>query len=69
MEFPAINTKYLKPVYFIKGEKSNYINQDNFEALDNYFPNNKIIEIKNAGHWVHADNPVDFYNTIQTILK
>lgn len=68
MEFPTVNKQFLAPVYFIKGEKSNYINQDNFEALDVYFPNNKIIEIKNASHWVHADNPVDFYKSIQTIF-
>jgi len=54
--------------YFIKGEHSNYINQDNFEACDLFFPNNKIIEIKHAGHWIHADNPTGFLDVIENIL-
>jgi len=24
------------------------------------FPNSKIITIQNAGHWLHAENPIDF---------
>lgn len=24
--------------------------------------------IKNAGHWVHADNPADFLSTLEKIL-
>lgn len=25
--------------------------------------------IKNAGHWVHADNPSDFLAALETILQ
>ena len=41
---------------FFKGEKSNYINnidiKEKFEKFNNY----KIINIPNAGHWIHIDN-------------
>lgn len=41
---------------FFKGEKSNYINNidigEKFEKFNNY----KIINIPNAGHWIHIDN-------------
>jgi len=41
---------------FFKGEKSNYINnidiREKFEKFNNY----KIINIPNAGHWIHIDN-------------
>jgi len=69
MDFPKSESVFQGKTYFIKGETSNYINQDNFEACDQYFPDNKIIEIKNAGHWVHADNPSGFLETIISILK
>ena len=69
MDFPKSESVFQGKTYFIKGETSNYINQDNFEACDQYFPGNKIIEIKNAGHWVHADNPTGFLETIIYILK
>jgi pimeloyl-ACP methyl ester carboxylesterase len=68
MDFPNMHTQFLGNTYFIKGENSNYINQDNFEACDKYFPNNKLIEIKDAGHWVHADNPTTFLEKIQSLL-
>jgi pimeloyl-ACP methyl ester carboxylesterase len=68
MDFPKIEKQFLGNTYFIKGEHSNYINQDNFEACDLYFPNNKIIEIKHAGHWIHADNPTGFVEAVTNIL-
>jgi len=41
---------------FFRGEKSNYINnidiKEKFEKFNNY----KIINIPNAGHWIHIDN-------------
>ena len=68
MEFPKTDKVFLGTTYFIKGENSNYINQDNFEACDKYFPNHKIIEIQNAGHWVHADNSKDFLEALRNII-
>ncbi|MDR2206527.1 MAG: alpha/beta fold hydrolase [Flavobacteriaceae bacterium] len=54
---------------FISGENSDYIlPQDGF-LIKQQFPNSKIVKIKNAGHWVHADNPKDFTETVKTFLK
>ena len=51
---------------FLRGELSNYIGADDLALIDAHFPNNKIVTIKNGGHWLHVDNPTDFYNeTIQ----
>ena len=41
-------------------KKSNYINDSNINSLINQFPRYKIVEIQNAGHWVHAENLNDF---------
>ena len=68
MDFLKTEKVFVEKTYFIKGKNSNYINQDNFEACDKYFPNHEIIEIKNAGHWVHADQPEEFLEKINTIL-
>ena len=69
MDFPTLSTTFLNHTYFIKGEFSNYLNQDNFDTCDRYFPDNSLIEIKNAGHWVHADNPIDFTQKLMSILS
>ncbi len=53
---------------FIAGEKSNYIlPQDGF-LIKQQFPNSKIIQIPNAGHWVQAENPKDFNNAVKAFL-
>ena len=54
---------------FIAGEKSNYIlPQDEF-LIKQQFPNAKIVKIKNAGHWVQAENPIDFTVAVKSFLK
>ncbi len=54
---------------FISGEKSNYIlPQDEFQ-IKQQFPNSSIITIKNAGHWVQAENPKDFNEVVKDFLS
>jgi pimeloyl-ACP methyl ester carboxylesterase len=53
---------------FIKGEKSDYINASNFSEIIDLFPNNQLVEIPNAGHWVHADEPVKFTDAVLKFL-
>jgi len=45
------------PVIFLKGERSEYINPDNFRKITRIFPSAELKIIKNAGHWLNADNP------------
>ena len=49
---------------FIRGEKSNYIVEDDFQNIYDQFPNSEIETIYDAGHWVHAENPFSFYNMV-----
>jgi pimeloyl-ACP methyl ester carboxylesterase len=56
------------PTLFVKGENSDYINPDNYVDMNELFPNNHVIEIKGAGHWVHADNPTDFTAEVLNFL-
>ena len=54
---------------FISGEKSNYIlPQDEFQ-IKQQFPNSSIVTIKNAGHWVQAENPTDFNKVVKDFLS
>ena len=54
---------------FISGEKSNYIlPQDEF-LIRQQFPNSSIVTIKNAGHWVQAENPKDFNELVKDFLS
>lgn len=56
------------PVLFVKGGKSDYMfNADN-KLINEMFSNAKIVTIPEAGHWVHADKPVEFFNIVNTFL-
>jgi pimeloyl-ACP methyl ester carboxylesterase len=64
----ALNAEKLQ-VLFIKGENSNYIMDDDKRLIRNYYPNAVIKTIANAGHWVQAEQPKEFFNTVIGFLK
>lgn len=45
------------PVLFLKGENSDYLPSADFGKILKLFPSAEFRIIKNAGHWLHADNP------------
>ena len=60
---------YSGETLFIAGEKSNYIlPQDEFQ-IKQQFPNASVVTIKNAGHWVQAENPTDFNEVVKDFLS
>jgi pimeloyl-ACP methyl ester carboxylesterase len=59
---------YSGETLFIAGEKSHYIlPQDEFQ-IKQQFPNSSVVTIKNAGHWVQAENPTDFNEVVKNFL-
>jgi len=63
------NSIYHKDTLFLRGANSNYIeNVDEF-LIKKQFPNSEIQTIKNAGHWLHAENPKDFYNKVMNFIS
>jgi len=57
------------PTLFIRGDQSNYILESDFEEIKQKFPSSKIVTIKNAGHWVHAEQQDLFYQIVVDFLK
>lgn len=53
---------------FLKGENSGYISADEEPLIKAHFPNSSIVTIANAGHWLHAENPIDFYKEVNRFL-
>ena len=49
---------------FLKGENSGYIADEDIDMIKMHFPNAQIETVKNAGHWLHAENPDDFYHKV-----
>lgn len=63
------NLIFEKPTLFIRGGKSNYILDSDFENIKYHFPNSIIETIPNVGHWLHAENPAAFYQIVTSFLK
>ena len=57
-----------KPVLFIKGEKSDYLLPVDVKPIKKHFTNSEIITVANAGHWVHTENPEEFYFVVRKFL-
>src|SRR5690606_28053555 len=55
------NSKFNKKTLFLKGGKSDYILPEDLELIKEHFPNATITTIKNTGHWLHAENPEQFF--------
>lgn len=65
----ASDARYVKPTLFLKGEKSGYISNNESLVINPHFPNHKIETISKAGHWLHAENPDDFYDAVVEFLR
>lgn len=57
-----------KPVLFLRGGKSDYILDADFETILHHFPKAIIKTIQNAGHWLHAENPTAFYCEVEKFV-
>jgi len=62
-------TEYSGETLFLKGENSGYISTEDTYLIKSHFSNSKIVTIPNAGHWMHAENPNEFYRIVAEFLK
>jgi len=62
-------TPFEKPTLFIRGSRSNYIKDSDWEPTKRLFPNAELATIEGAGHWVHADKPKELLEVLKGFLK
>lgn len=53
---------------FIRGGESDYILDSDIDGIRAMFPNSEIVTIPGAGHWVQAEQPALFLNTVLDFL-
>lgn len=58
-----------KPTLFLKGEKSGYIRPGDLADIKRLFPLARLVTIAGAGHWLQADAPSEFYQSVVDFLK
>ena len=54
---------------WVAGEKSAYVAEEHVAAMDRWFPRNRRVTIKGAGHWVHSEQPQVFTEVLRSFLS
>ncbi|WP_423997841.1 alpha/beta fold hydrolase [Maribacter sp. IgM3_T14_3] len=60
---------YDGPTLFLRGDKSEYVTKNDAEIIRRHFPKATVETIDNAGHWLHAENPDQFFEKSLTFLN
>ena len=69
MGFPESNSIFTKPTLFLRGEQSAYVLPEHRAELRRLFPKHQLVTLKNAGHWLHAEQPEAFQAIVRSFLN
>jgi pimeloyl-ACP methyl ester carboxylesterase len=65
---PPAGAAFDGPVLWIAGANSTYVLDEDRPHMDALFPATRLVRIKNAGHWVHSEQPEVFLETLRRFL-
>jgi esterase len=66
---PVLKRPFPKPVCFIRGARSNYIEDRDLRLIRKMFPRAELIDIPDAGHWIQTDAPDACYSAVMGFLR
>jgi pimeloyl-ACP methyl ester carboxylesterase len=59
---------YPGPVLWVAGGRSDYVTPEYADAMDRWFPRNRRVTVKQAGHWVHTEQQEVFVEVLRQFL-
>ena len=59
---------YDGPVLWIAGARADYVRPEYAEAMEQLFPKVRKLTVKDAGHWVHSEQPEIFLRVLERFL-
>jgi len=62
--FPEVAGQYKGRVLFVYGANSDYVDDTGRAAIAPLFPSARFAKLKNAGHWLHAEQPRAFIEVV-----
>lgn len=69
MGFPEQgDRRYEGPVLWIRGDRSDYVGDDDAPAMRALFPKARRVTIRGAGHWVHSEKPDEVIAALRGFL-
>jgi len=66
---PPPGARYDGPVLWIAGANSHYVLPADRARMEELFPATRLVRVKNAGHWVHSEQPEVFLDTLRLFLE
>ena len=67
--FPDFTTTFNGPALFVSGGLSDYVTAAHREGIKRLFPAALFLKIPGAGHWLHAEKPREFTDTVRHWLN
>jgi esterase len=56
------------PALFLAGARSDYVKPEHRPVIRRLFPAARHVVLRDAGHWLHADNPAGFLAVVEAFL-
>ena len=66
--WPGTPGRFDGPTLFLTGSESHYVRPEHRETIRALFPNARFAKLLGAGHWLHADKPREFEETVRAFL-
>jgi pimeloyl-ACP methyl ester carboxylesterase len=57
------------PTLFLTGADSSYVRTEHRETIRALFPKARFAKLPDTGHWLHADKPREFEETVRVFLE
>jgi pimeloyl-ACP methyl ester carboxylesterase len=71
-DWPAEELAGLPPypgrTLWIAGQDSRYVRDEHAAAMERWFPRTRKVTVKDAGHWVHSEQPAVFTEVLRRFL-
>ena len=66
--WPDTGGQFDHPTLFLTGALSHYVRPEYRETIRAHFPKARFAKIPDAGHWLHAEKPREFEETVRVFL-
>ncbi|MCC0065221.1 MAG: alpha/beta fold hydrolase [Defluviimonas sp.] len=66
--WPGTEGRFAGPALFVLGADSDYVRPEHRALIRALFPRARIVKIPGAGHWLQADAPLAFQQTVEAFL-
>lgn len=67
--WPGTQGRFDGPALFLTGANSHYVRPEHRETIRALFPKARFAKIPDAGHWLHAEKPREFEETVRVFLE